>query len=214
MIKTLEWDTNFFGYKVGESYDVPDEKESAAQGYRLIYIKSKKRLGLNYFFDHKVTFSKKTQPHDKLPEEMKSILGVELNDQLIKLALISGEHSRFKLDPNFKSKEFEKLYTEWIKKSLNGQLAEEVYTYGNEGFVTVRLKGNDAQIGLIAVSPTAQGKGVGKKLLTAAEKFAYDHGASTLYVPTQGSNAIACRFYESFGFTLFSEEFLYHQWIK
>lgn len=213
-IRLLEWDTKFFGYRIGESAGLPDLDEAKTQNYRLIYVRSQNPLDLDLFCDHKVTFFKKISPKQKVSNEISSAKGTPLDDTLLDLAILSGSNSRFKLDQHFKSHEFEKLYTEWITKSLNGALADQVFIHGADGLVTVKIKNGEAHIGLIAVSLNSQGKGIGKKLLMAAENFAFENGASMLYVPTQEINVQACKFYENYGFTRFSEELTYHLWIN
>ena len=213
MINQLSWDSNFFGYKVGETTGIPDVAIAKRDNFKLIYIKSHSPLALDIFCDQKVTFAKDIQ-NVKFPDNIKSVMGEELTESLLKLSFLSGIYSRFYLDKNFSNNEFTKLYSEWIKKSLSGILADEVFVCEEMGFVTIKIKNQDAHIGLIAVSEEAQGKGVGSSLLKAAENFAYTKGAKTIYVPTQITNLPACKFYQHYGFKEFSKEYTYHLWIE
>src|SRR5690606_39167187 len=45
----------------------------------------------------------------------------QVNKSLRQLALKSGEFSRFKLDRRLIQSEYEKLYSEWIKKAIGGK---------------------------------------------------------------------------------------------
>ena len=214
MIKELQWDSDFFGYKVGQSDEVPDFESVKNAGFRVIYIKSKSPLSIDLFCDQKITFSKNVQFSNLPSTHVKSIKGQPLTDKLLALSYLSGNHSRFKLDHKFSNGEFQKLYKAWIAKSLNGEIADEVFSYENMGFVTVKIKDSEAHIGLIAVSQESQGKGVGKLLLQAAENYAHSKGAKNLFVPTQLNNIAACKFYESYGFQKFSTELTYHYWVN
>jgi dTDP-4-amino-4,6-dideoxy-D-galactose acyltransferase len=215
MIKLLEWDTNFFGYKIGEINEVPDESLAKYQGYKLLYARStpKKPLIINSFMDHKVQFVKSVEPV-LFDQTLLTQAGNELFPWLLDLALLSGNYSRFKLDTNFKAGEFERLYQEWIEKSLSRALVDEVIQFEEKGFVTIKKKGLEAHIGLIAVSEKFQGLGIGKTLLKAAENFALKNGLNTLHVPTQKININACSFYERYGFQVEFEELTHHIWIK
>lgn len=217
MIKFLSWDTSFFGYKVGESNFIPNFQEADEAGYRLLYVRLKtlQEIPSASYIDHRVEFYKDVfEVFER--QKLYSLLGHELTPELIHLSELSGIHSRYKLDPNFKNQEFEKLYFEWIRKSLSGEMANEVLAYIDSGeilgFVTIKLKGEQAHIGLIAVNEKAQGKGVGSALLKGAENFAFEHNAKTIHVPTQKNNHKACQFYSKAGYLIENEEFIYQVW--
>ncbi len=127
-------------------------------------------------------------------------------------------YSRFKIDPYFRNNEFERLYTEWIEKSVERRLANEVLIYneGDEllGFITLALREKTGSIGLIAVDENQRGKAIGKKLIRAALAYFKDHKITTVEVVTQKANYAACRFYESCGFKIKSIVNIYHLWIR
>ncbi len=85
----------------------------------------------------------------------------EYISQLNELAFESGKHSRFLKDRFFGVDKFKELYQKWVENSLNGKFANDVLIYKSDdeikGFVTYKIKNGFAQIGLIAVSPKAQG---------------------------------------------------------
>lgn len=216
MIKLLKWDTDFFGFKIGEVQGHPNLQEAKEQGYKLIYVKSKEAIQLDAFKDHKIIFKKELKHLQQTSSQVKSILGSKLTPDLLELALTAGHQSRFKLDKNFKNNEFEKLYTEWLRKSLSGELADDVLGYFEDskclGFITVKIIESEATIGLMVISPDSQGKGLGGILTTAAENNAISKGAKTAYVSTQFSNDGACRFYMKNGYSKYNEELTYHLW--
>ncbi|HUQ18912.1 MAG TPA: GNAT family N-acetyltransferase [Gemmatimonadaceae bacterium] len=54
----------------------------------------------------------------------------------------------------------------------------------------------------LRVAPSFRRRGVGSALVSAAERWALDRGASELKVETQNTNVDACRFYDARGFRL------------
>lgn len=67
--------------------------------------------------------------------------------------------------------------------------------------LTARLSaGNFAHLNRVAVHPKAQGRGVGRQLVTDGLHYAYAAGAPGLALNTQASNAISRQLYESLGF--------------
>src|SRR5690606_14128178 len=82
------------------------------------------------------------------------------------------------------------------------------------GFVTLGEKKDRADIGIIAVDQNHRGKGIGKALMSSAEKWASDKGYNSIQVVTQGDNVPACLLYESCGYKVESVAFFYHIWRK
>lgn len=73
------------------------------------------------------------------------------------------------------------------------------------GCVELRHEGSKLYLGMLSVRPTTQGKGIGKKLLAAAEKHASSMGCSviTMVVISVRSELIA--WYQRHGYTLTGE---------
>lgn len=124
--------------------------------------------------DEKITFYKRINEENNLKCST-FIKPYNLNfasEKLKSLALQSGIYSRFKIDSNFRSNEYEKLYLEWIEKSVKREMADEILVYSEnddeKGFITLMIKNNKGSIGLIAVDEKERGKSVGKKLVQAA----------------------------------------------
>lgn len=147
-INKLIWDSEFFGYNIGmldiNSLDFDPELKFNPQ-FDLVYLFSDKKQQSKYIpapIDVKVNYKKEITPINAMPQNIE-----EFNDQLINdliyLALLSGHHSRFKKDTSL-AVHFERLYTEWIQKSISGALADKVLVYvaNNDilGFVTLKKK--------------------------------------------------------------------------
>lgn len=229
LIKTMKWDSSFFGIKIGK-IDVADftlsDFEKAKNKFGLIYIQAlsdncehlETIKSFAHFEDRKLIYSKKISKTVLSDNDVSVYNSKIANKKLVSLALLSGVYSRFKLDPNFKKKDFEQLYRKWIENSVTKKMAFCVLIAGDEknpdGFITIQQNGDVAQVGLFAVNNNAQNKGIGKKLLSTAEYFAQINNFDTLKIATQESNKHACKFYEKCGYTIQSNINTFHYWNK
>ena len=233
-IETLDWDSRFFGYSVGKieiSHLTPEKLRALLanlkDNFKLVYwfvdpkdktanTAAKENGGL--LVDQKTTYLIKIPPKGRRKKDfrVKSYLGKPPNKRLRLLALEAGIYSRYRVDPNCVSGEFEKLYAEWVRKSLNGEIAKDVLVYvekGKEvGFITLGEKAGHCNIGLIAVSTEMRGKGIGKKLVNAGFEKGRKWGYKAINVVTQKANKGACNFYEKLGFKIDSVVNVYHFW--
>lgn len=233
----LEWDSKFYGFPIAR-LDVRDEKDFnlaalidqfADSEYKLVYlIDHSLKLDLKKVSDHeqhtielvdKKVIYKKSLDSISYSDVMQDIR-VErfMHSELEQLALASGIYSRFKLDKRFSQSKFEEMYLTWLQKSLTGEMANVVFgSYDSEritGFVTLKIKDRLGSIGLIAVNQSYRGKGIGTKLLKAAEIFAMENKTHEIHVATQMDNITACKFYELNGYTVHTIENIYHIWKK
>jgi len=233
----LEWDSGFFGYKVaGIKASELDParldnimKQLRVKDYKLAYcfvspadrISSESLKQVSSFLaDEKITYSIKNVDENNFPGSDK-IIPYDLkiaSQKLIKLALQSGIYSRFKIDQNFRNNEFERLYIEWIEKSVSKVLADEVFIYREDdeiqGFITLSIKNSTGSIGLIAVDENQRGKAIGKKLIGRSLLYFKENNIVETDVVTQKANSIACRFYETCGFRIKNVVNIYHLWIR
>lgn len=222
-ITPLEWDSDFFGLRiarlgVSEDFDENFLGETLKKEFDLLYIHSPKKL-LNFPIlpiDEKITFSKKAEGNNLKNSENIKLYEGECNDELIQLAIQSGEFSRFYLDTKLSGK-FEKLYSLWMINSVKGVLADFIYVYQEGetilGFVTIRKYDDKLQIGLIATDFKSRGKGIGTKLLQKVEEVAVECQINEIVVVTQGANVNACNFYKKNNFSVCEKEYIYHFWI-
>jgi dTDP-4-amino-4,6-dideoxy-D-galactose acyltransferase len=235
-IQKVEWDSNFFGFPIGElnvntsSADLAKAIDYGRElGIKLLYIrlnnwdsefheKIVERNGIQV--DTKVTYEK----------EVSTVIGQaniqieEINDitcisrQLLDIVFQTGKFSRFNLDKSFGRENFESLYSLWLTRSVSGELADKVYLHRSEncinGYTTLKVNNKTGQIILIGVDESQRGKGMGYQLLLSAEQYFSERNCNSINVVTQADNREACRFYEKHGFTLLKKEFIYHLWIK
>ena len=143
-ITRLDWDSDFFGIEVGRLSTKQEELHLKDSLFDLVYIHSKKKLINTSIpcYDRKITFKKKLVANTKISlNPAVKEYGGELTKELLNLAITSGIYSRIKLDTKLSSR-FEELYTIWIKNSLNGLLADYVFTYEKYykfiGFVSLK----------------------------------------------------------------------------
>jgi dTDP-4-amino-4,6-dideoxy-D-galactose acyltransferase len=233
----LNWDSDFFGYQVAAMHARDLGKKELEdlivnmkkQDVELVYIFTDPNDSIStssvqnfqaFLADEKVTFIKQlTQKPELNPSQFISpYKQTETSNKLRMLALQSGIYSRFKTDKGFCKGEYEKLYTEWINKSVNKKLADEVLVFykddDEKGFITLSIKGSKGSIGLVAVDELERGNSIGKELLNAAQHSFWEKGVSDVEVVTQKANSIACEFYKSFGFSIKNIENVYHLWIR
>ncbi|MER0438984.1 GNAT family N-acetyltransferase [Emticicia sp. W12TSBA100-4] len=228
----LTWDSDFFNKKIGR-IDITDDytflvenlEKAFQQGYNLIYVFGNKNTNIpseileefnGKIVDNKITYSAKIEDlRTKTTIEIKEFKEQNGN-KLYELAYLSGTHSRFRLDEDLSIENFKRLYREWIDKSVSHQIAEKVFVYEEnkqiKAMVTLGIKEKTANIGLIAVDKTLQGKGIGMSLIDACVQCCKIEGIISLDVPTQLENTQACRFYEKCGFTEKSVQNIYHFW--
>jgi ribosomal protein S18 acetylase RimI-like enzyme len=231
MIK-LTWDSDFFNKKIGriefknDYLNLVENLEKAfKQQYDLVYVFGHKNTDIpNWILskfngklvDKKILFAAQI-------EDLQTKNTVEINEfqekngnLLYELAYLSGKYSRFRLDENLEIENFKRLYREWIDKSVSRQIAKKVFVYEEnkqiKGMITLEIKEKVANIGLIAVDETLQGKGIGMSLIDACVRYCKSENIITLDVPTQLDNAQACKFYEKCGFTEKSIQNIYHFW--
>lgn len=222
-IKRLDWESDFFGFEVGEIFD-----ETIIEGlnkYKLVIAKQSKDKELlikNFekrFQETKVVFEKKLSINN-FKANLDSIIDFDnspiCSTFFYPLAFESGKQSRFKLDVNFSQKNFELLYSKWVDNSVNKNFADKIfYTKAFDevtSFVTIKLSEKYANIGLIAVSKNTQGIGIGKILLSKVEDYCVDNNIYELRIPTQKENLLACAFYYKNGYQIIEETIIKHYW--
>src|SRR5688572_27205274 len=227
----LDWDSSFFGYDIykiegftNNDFKIDELfKNLKTKGAKLIYWFAKQPINFQshhraLLADIKVDYSRPSAP-GIVDNQITSYSKPEPFEQLLNLAIASGKYSRFKTDHRFKYNEFERLYHEWMIKSISREMADDVLIIQEDtrikGFVTYTFIAEKkmSRIGLIAVDESSQGKGVGKKLVDAVLFKTSAEGFNSVNVFTQKANSSACLFYEKCGFRAVEETFIYHIWL-
>jgi dTDP-4-amino-4,6-dideoxy-D-galactose acyltransferase len=137
---------------------------------------------------------------------------------LLPIASTSYVDTRFYQDPHFNRKACDRLYEIWLEKSCNGYAnAVLVADNGREpvGFITCHLTADDAgNIGLVGVSDTAKGRGIGRALVQAALDWFEQQSRSYITVVTQERNVAAQKLYQRCGFSLQDTDLWFHRWLE
>jgi dTDP-4-amino-4,6-dideoxy-D-galactose acyltransferase len=225
----LDWDTNFFGIRIAkieaEAYDNKAIESSVRSAFsdeiEFIYliipdIFDKKEIFQHNLIDQKVIFTKELPSHSEQDIAIIEYHENTVGPKLYEIALESGKYSRFRLDPALPYGSYERLYRIWIEKSVSREIADKVLVYKEKdeilGMITVKLKETLGEIGLLAADYKVQGKGIGSKLISAAETYALSNGRNVMEVATQLRNKAACAFYEKNGYSIDRIFNYYHIW--
>lgn len=230
----LTWDTKFFEIQTGRIIPTSLQENQLAsiltemrqKGFQLVYWASDHQYTYDFqsysgiLVDKKTTFEINLQNInlDSMPLPKAEPYSNSLPfSKLEKLAVQSGAFSRFARDNKFPHEKFTALYETWIRKSVSGEMANEVLVIRQNnhivGMVTLSNKNGVGDIGLISVDEEFRGRKFGQQLVCDAQRWFIQNGCHTAHVVTQGDNLPACRLYEKCGYQKIKIEFFYHFWL-
>jgi len=230
-IRTLQWDSDFFGLRIGradilsteDSLFLAARREELKQQFDLLYVFDPNNIGFTAngvrLVDEKILYSKPCEPR-KQYSDISFFKQATPSDDLYRLALVSGGYSRFRLDERLPQGSYERLYTRWIenacpREGTNKQILTFLDTNNiAKGMITIDYQGELGHIGLVAVDTDCQHQGIGGIIMSTLDGYLFDLGVKTLEVPTQKANTDACRWYENNGFTVQSRTQIYHWWLQ
>lgn len=233
-IESLAWDTGFFGYPTAKIKFATDSINIDNVLYEIL----SRKIKLTYFFvppeatdlnteivnkggllvDQKTIFSKVPEQHFDFKNPISEYAQSAFDEKLLQLAFIAGTYSRFQLDNNFTNQEFERLYSEWLKKSVEKQIAFKTLVAIKDseivGIITLKKEDSSINIGLLSVHTKYQGHGIGLDLIQNADACAFNLGYKEIIVATQLQNHGACKLYSKSGFQIKNVTNVYHYWLK
>jgi dTDP-4-amino-4,6-dideoxy-D-galactose acyltransferase len=233
ILEHLKWDSKFFGYPVARILLDQEGINKLDSVYKKIISE---KIRLTYFFvppaakklnsciskkggvlvDQKAEYLKMTEEHHDFSNIIVEYQGAEIPDRLKELVLQAGLFSRFRIDTNFKNNEYEKLYIEWLSKSIKQKIAFKtlVVKKGSDpvGITTLGEKAHYAHIGLVAVDKNFRGNRIGHDLISTADNIAFEMGFKEIKIVTQLKNEGACRLYERCHFHIDRITNIYHYW--
>ena len=232
LCERLAWDTEFFGRNIGRvrpSRLTPDQlaqinawaeseqidclyylcdpncpvsaRIAESAGFRLTDVRVTLRLSADVLTPDRHAAVRLAMPGD--------------TEDLVRIAGEAHADSRFYYDERFSEPVCRALYETWIRRSLDGwaQAVLVADAEGPVGYITCHLGVEGAgSIGLLGVSATAQGQGLGRQLVAAARAWFHEQSAATVTVVTQGRNARAQRLYQRAGFVTADVGLWFHRW--
>lgn len=227
MIEPLEWDSEFFGKKIGALLQVwtpsgvADDLASARQqGYDYLIsrppvedaaaVRALEQGGF-YLTDLGVTWhsdvARYLQGADR-PATRHARPAEEADiPWLQQAATVLFPLSRFYHDPFYSKADADRLHAAWLANSVRGQAADAVWLIEGSGFVTCKIaKDGAGEIVLIGVVDGARQKGAGRALMTAALEWFAARGVAAVRVKTQVKNLRAMNFYHRLRFDLHSTD--------
>lgn len=235
-IRLLPWDTEFFGLRIAALNAAPLEtgaiarlvEEAREQRIDCVYllsdatdvgrVQSAEQVGFR-FVDIRITFARTPEARSaSRPSADRVRAACEADVPALRsIAALSHTASRFFADPRFPRDRAAELYSTWIEKSVRGW-SDLVLTVDDDGipagYLSCHLRAEESgEIGLVAVSQQANGKGYGGELLDAAMSWFAAHGVERVSVVTQGANVAGLRLYQSRGFLTSSVQLWHHLWI-
>lgn len=235
-IELQPWDSDLMGFPVGRISPMALAEATCSQlrehcvsiGLKLAYVvvpwedSSARRKALElgaHLADQKLHFFKNLDTTlGQIPEGIALFQPSVPSLELESLALASGEFSRFRTDSRMGPSVFHDLYLTWIRRSVRGEIADAVLVLHKAetmaGMVTVGLREDHAEIGLLAVAEGFRGRGMGGLLIDGAEAWSTSHGVHALTVDTQGANTAACALYAGKGYEVKRAQAVYHLWME
>lgn len=236
----LEWDSRFFGRRIGR---VQGRRLTVAGMPALEAWCREQRLDCLYLLadaDHAETARLAADHHFQyvdarvtLETEMLPALGAATEqpaDDLVRLG-VPGDlpvlrplarrlhrDSRFFFDNHFDPALSERMFEVWLEKSFEkpaGCVLVAEWQGRPAGYLACHLPQPDTgQMDLLGVDESAQGRGLGGRLIAAAQRWFAARSVRRVLVVTQGRNLRAQRLYQRAGFVTRSMELWYHRWFQ
>lgn len=229
-VEKQDWDSEFFGLRIGR-VEICSKEEGlflASQGprirkdYDLLYVFANHGLTFSAsdarLVDEKVVYSISPSSNTIIDGNIISWSEKQgVSFDLLHLALVSGEYSRFRLDDKLPKGSYERLYSRWIEQSVNRAIASEVFCYMIDdvpkGLVTIKHKNGKGSIGLVAVHEDYQHQGIGSAMMCKVLLYSKEIQLHRLSVVTQLANRPGCKLYEKSGFIVESITDVWHWWL-
>jgi len=239
----VDWDSTFFGFPVGRinlnpDFSLESLKETLQQGkhvFRLIYIFLKEK-GPNEFeglevpcvcYDRKLVYEKKIKPPaPELDPRLRRYTETACTKRVETLAVISGQQSRFRRDPQILPF-YERLFLTWISNAILGGTSDANWVWQGDdgkpsGLATVRIVKypnpqtgqtvKDGRIGMLAVEEKYRGRGVGSSLIHACEHWGLSNSLDLISLAVPAECPVFNRMCVKNGYSPGAEVSVYHYW--
>jgi dTDP-4-amino-4,6-dideoxy-D-galactose acyltransferase len=232
-IRHLEWDSNFFNFKVGyldiggrEHYLGAILSQARCAEYRCLYslIDAEDRaaaltLSSRGFSLTDVRIELTREVSDPIHPALMYDLRLGTEDDVECLALASKgtfNKSRFYSDPHFPRRHCDELYNEWIRRDCTTKDRMMVVAESRgwlAGFWSASISEGIGQTGLGFVDPLFRGMGVPASMMAFMSDQLEKCGVGVLRAATQGSNIPAVKMHLNCGFKFSGTKLWYHGWL-
>lgn len=232
----LEWDSNFFDFKVAK---ITDKKINKVELEKIINKLKKIHTKLVYWAasinnedlsiiektnnafltGQKVIYVKNintahNSSNNRSSFKIEKYKENKPEQELIDLVIDGAEYSRFYVDPKITKKQYEELHKLWITNSVKDN---DLFVSRDKnkiiGFVSLNQKNNRGNIDFIAVDKLFRGKGLATALLNQAHQWFSENKYKQVQAVTQKENDASCKMYEKIGYVIEKTENFYHFWI-
>lgn len=206
-VRYLEWDSKFFGRKIGELIVNTEADVVVDETYDYLFARVdagnarliQKMESLGFITeDWSYTFRKSLfDLPDAVSERIRAAVKNDIS-QIQSYGRKIFRNSRFYRSPYFTEEEADMLHEKWIENLFHG-LADAVLVADGEmpaGFIGVKQD----RIVLAGVHPDFRGRGIGRALMNAALWWFYERGNAFVFVKTQVDNLAAVALYSGLGF--------------
>lgn len=129
-----------------------------------------------------------------------------------------GYGGHYHADPRLDIAKCDEVYSSWAYRScVSRQVAAEVQVAEQEnqivGFITLKLNSpQEGEVPLYGVSPTVQGKGIGRALMIAALNWCAAQNAKRMLISTQVTNLLSQKVWLRLGFDPIHSYYTFHKW--
>ncbi len=234
----LEWDSSFFGRKIARLVIPEDHWQPEAVlellekarrcGVECLYVEIPFRnpglVALGKFpgfrlVDIKTTLENTTREPaaDEADPAITAVPDPRFLPGLNKIMDDLAQKSRFAFDPRFGIGESQRLYREWLRKSLLENFCSDFLTFLVAGtpqaFLSLKMRDNVPYMDLLGVAEPFRGQGIGRRLAEYATGRLSRSGHRCWRIVTQGHNVGALRLYEKLGFQVMQVNLFYHVWL-
>ena len=238
LLKKLDWDSEFFGMPIArviseapgdaELRQINEECEKSRYACLYALVDGERSTAVHALESHafqlmdiRMTLTRKVSV-DQLVNPAGDVVvrpsGETDIHSLRAIARVSHVDSRYYADSNFSRSRCDDLYALWIEKSCR-DYADMVLVAELSGKPVgyITCDANDdhvGQIGLFAVDASAQGRGIGRRLIQESLVWFHAQGCDRVDVVTQGCNVRAQQVYQKADFVTSRVQLWFHKWMR
>eukprot|EP00890_Picochlorum_soloecismus_P003321 jgi/Picsp_1/3990/NSC_01502-R1_lipopolysaccharide biosynthesis protein rffa len=141
----------------------------------------------------------------------------EIRDDLVGLALFSGQHSRFNRDPSITRQQYRRVYEAWMDNIISNATGNFLFVATKKGtaigFIYCQADDSCLVGHLLAISPAHRREGIGTYLVQIMDTICTNHGYKIATFKTQEDNRSALYIYYACGYQCVKRENIVHFWL-